>query len=82
MAARLALPVHEKKLEPYDFLMADEAFLTASSYTILPVVEFEGRPVGDGKVGAVYQRLLQTWGEQVGVDIADQAKKIRAKYGE
>jgi branched-chain amino acid aminotransferase len=82
MALRLALPVHEKKLEPYDFLMADEAFLTASSYTILPVVQFEGRPVGDGKVGPVYQRLLQTWGEQVGVDIADQAKKIRAKYGE
>ncbi len=82
MAAKLGLPVHETNLEPYDFLMADEAFLTASSYGVLPVVQFEGRPVGDGKVGPVYQRLLRKWSEQVGVDIVDQAKQIRTKYGE
>ncbi len=82
MAADLGLPMHETKLQPYDLLMADEAFVTASSYNMLPVVRFEGRPVGNGNVGPVYRRLLGTWCEQVGVDFARQAKELRDKYGE
>lgn len=81
MAGELGLPVHEAKLQPYDFLMADEAFITASSYNMLPVVRFEGRPVGDGSVGPVYRRLLDTWSANVGVDFIRQARAMRDKYG-
>lgn len=82
MATDLGLPVHEAKLQPDDLMTADEAFVTASSYNMLPVVRFEGRPVGEGKVGPVYRRLLDTWCEQVGVDFAQQARALRDKYGE
>ena len=82
LAADLGLPVHETRLQPYDLAMADEAFVTASSYNMLPVVRFEGRPVGEGNVGPVYGRLLNTWCEQVGVDFAQQARALRDKYGE
>jgi len=82
LAAELGLPAHEARLQPYDLMMADEAFVTASSFNMLPVVRFEGRPVGDGKVGPVYTRLLNTWCQQVGVDFAQQAKALRDKYGE
>lgn len=82
LAAELGLPAHEARLQAYDLMMADEAFVTASSYNMLPVVRFEGRPVGDGQVGPVYRRLLSTWCERVGVDFAQQAKALRDKYGE
>ena len=39
---------------------ADEVWITSSSKEIAPVVEIDGRPVGDGKVGDVWlaaQRL-------------------------
>jgi branched-chain amino acid aminotransferase len=81
MAADLGLSVHETNLQPYDLMVADEAFVTASSYNMLPVVRFEGRPVGEGNVGPVYGRLLNTWCEQVGVDFAQQARALRDKYG-
>jgi branched-chain amino acid aminotransferase len=82
MAEELGVPVHEAKLQPYDLMLADEAFVTASSYNMLAAVRFEGRPIGDGKVGPVYSLLLKTWCEQVGVDFAQQAKTLRDQYGE
>lgn len=82
LAARLGMPVFKTALQPYDLMLADEAFVTASSYQMLPVVRFEGRPVGDGVVGPVYRRLLTAWGVEVGVDIAGQAKAMRDKFGE
>lgn len=82
LAARLGIDAHERRLQPYDLMLADEAFVTASSYNMLPVVRFEGRQVGDGAVGPVYRRLLTAWGAEVGVDIAEQARALRDKYGE
>jgi branched-subunit amino acid aminotransferase/4-amino-4-deoxychorismate lyase len=82
LAGRLGIDAHEGRLQPYDLMLADEAFVTASSYQMLPVVRFEGRPVGDGVVGPVYRRLLTAWGADVGVDIVQQAKALRDKYGE
>lgn len=81
MAADLGLSVHETNLQPYDLMVADEAFVTASCYNMLPVVLFEGRPVGEGNVGPVYRRLFNTWSERVGVDFAQQARALRDKYG-
>jgi branched-subunit amino acid aminotransferase/4-amino-4-deoxychorismate lyase len=36
---------------------ADEAFTTSSIREVLPVVELDGRPVGDGRPGALAARL-------------------------
>lgn len=36
---------------------ADELWLTSSSREVQAIVEFDGRPVGDGKPGPVYRRL-------------------------
>jgi D-alanine transaminase len=37
---------------------ADEIWLTSSTREILPVIELDGKPVGQGKVGAIWQ---QAW---------------------
>jgi branched-subunit amino acid aminotransferase/4-amino-4-deoxychorismate lyase len=60
-------------LDPYDLAVADEAFLTSTSLCIGPVSSYNRRRVGDGSVpGPVTQRLLDAYGELVGLDIAGQ----------
>jgi branched-chain amino acid aminotransferase len=80
LADELGLPCRESNLEPYDVLQADEAFLTASSFCLLPVTRFEGRAVGDGQVGPITRRLLNAWSAEVGVDIPLQARQVRDRW--
>lgn len=80
LAEELGIPCRGANIEPYDVLQADEAFLTATSFSILPVTRFEGRRIGDGLPGPVTKRLLATWSEKVGVDIPAQAKYVAEKY--
>jgi branched-subunit amino acid aminotransferase/4-amino-4-deoxychorismate lyase len=54
-------------------MTADEAFFTATTFSILPVTRFNAHPVGAGEVGANTRRLTQAWSEMVGVDIIEQA---------
>lgn len=75
LAAQLRLPCRECNVEPYDVLTAEEAFFTATSFSILPVTRFNGHPVGSGEVGPAVRRLLAAWSEMVGVDIVAQAKR-------
>ncbi len=60
-------------LQPYDVYTADEAFFTSTPYCIMPATQFNGLPVGDGKVGPVTRRLLEGWSELAGFDIVDKA---------
>jgi branched-chain amino acid aminotransferase len=72
LAPQLGLDVVEKNIEPYDVLTADEAFMTATPFCILPVVSLDDEPIGEGKPGELTSLMLETWGENVGVDIARQ----------
>jgi branched-chain amino acid aminotransferase len=49
---------------------ADEAFTTSTPYCILPVTKINGKPIGPGRPGPVFGRLLSAWSQQVGLDIA------------
>ncbi len=73
LCARLGIPHSQEVLQPYHVLVADEAFLTSTPYSMLPVTRFNGRRVGSGRPGPITARLLGAWSELVGVDIIDQA---------
>ena len=75
LAADLEVPCQEGDLDPYDLFTADEAFFTATSYSIMPVTRCNGRPIRDGLPGPVSRRLIAAWSEMVGLDIIDQAKE-------
>jgi len=62
----------EKNIEPYDVYTADEAFMTGTPFCMLPVTSLNGNPIGNGKVGPVYNILLNKWSERMGVDIKKQ----------
>jgi branched-subunit amino acid aminotransferase/4-amino-4-deoxychorismate lyase len=56
---------------------ADEVLLTGTSICVLPVTRFNQRPIGAGRPGEVFSRLLAAWSESVGLDIAAQAMQHR-----
>ena len=58
---------------------AAEMMLIGSSIKIAPVVEWDGRPIGDGKSGPIAKKLLQLWEEDVR-SAADQL--VRVPYPE
>jgi branched-chain amino acid aminotransferase len=79
LADRLQISHGERDLTPVELAAADEVFLTSTSVCMLPVVRLDGQPVGQGRVGPVYQRLLAAWGEEVGVDIREQAQRFSSR---
>lgn len=86
LGQQLGIEFIEKNIEPYDVMIADEAFMTATPFCILPVTKFQDNNIGIGQMGPVTKLLLDTWSENVGVDIINQIKNysteidaIRAK---
>ncbi|GIX12692.1 MAG: D-alanine aminotransferase [Paracoccaceae bacterium] len=57
IAAALDLKATERPFTPEEARDAAEAFTTSASGFVMPVIEIEGTPVGDGRPGPVTQRL-------------------------
>jgi branched-chain amino acid aminotransferase len=74
LCPQLGLTMIEKNIDPYDVYTADEAFMTGTPFCMLPVTKLNGLPIGDGKVGNVFNLILQQWSKNTGVDIAEQIK--------
>jgi branched-chain amino acid aminotransferase len=74
LAAELKLKVVETNIDLYDAMAADECFMTATPFCMLPVTRLNGEPYGDCKMGPVTRRLLERWSRNVGVDIEAQIK--------
>lgn len=63
MAQSLGIPVDLRALPAAELRSADEAFLSTSGGGVLPVTRVDGRPVGNGAIGAVTQKLRDTYWE-------------------
>jgi branched-chain amino acid aminotransferase len=57
IAAEQGLPAAQAALTPYDLYAADEAFLCTTAGGIIPIVQADGRTIGDGRPGAVTARI-------------------------
>jgi len=75
LAKELGIPCRECNIEPYDVYTADEAFMTATPFCILPTVSLQGIMIGDGKMGNVTNILLDKWSSNVGLDIRAQIQE-------
>lgn len=74
LCEKMGIKAVEADYVPFDVYNAEEAFLTVSSFSILPVVALNAIPIGSGKPGSLYQRLVKGVSEYVGVDIVQQAE--------
>ncbi len=73
LAQSFGTPVVEGSFTLYDVYTADEAFLTTTTYCILPVARLNGAPIGRETPGPLTQQLIAAWNTLVGVDIVAQA---------
>ena len=82
IAPELGYAVEESVLELYDAYTADEIFLSSTAGGLLPVVELDGRRIGDGKPGPAFRALLDGYrnalaGERWGTPV----RALRPTYG-
>lgn len=74
LAERLDLSCRECNLEPYDLMIADEAFFTSTPFSIMPATRFNGHAIGTGAPGPLTQQLMEAWDQMVEVDMVAQAQ--------
>ena len=79
LAEGLGVATSERALTPGDLARADEVLLTSTPFCVLPATRLDGRPIGDGRPGPLFRRLLAAWSERVGVDIAAQARRFAGR---
>jgi branched-chain amino acid aminotransferase len=59
LAGEAGLGWREERLGRYDLFTADECFLSGTGAELVPVVSLDGRPIGEGRPGAVTRRLAE-----------------------
>ncbi len=59
------LPVAERFATQEELMQADEVFLTGTTTFVTPIVEIDGRPIGDGTPGPVTTRLQERYMERI-----------------
>lgn len=68
LARANGITVEERIFTRHDVYSADEVFLTGTAAEVIPVVEVDGRPIADGKVGAMTNRLINLFREHTKED--------------
>ena len=76
-ARELRIPVQETPLTRHDIFNAEEAFLTNTSWEILPVCELDGRRIGGRIPGPVSLKLQRTFKQKVSSECL---KKQKAQF--
>jgi len=56
-AEKIELQIKESELTPYDLYTAEECFLTGTGAEIMPVIEIDGRTIGNGHPGKITTKL-------------------------
>jgi branched-chain amino acid aminotransferase len=73
LAADAGIPCGEADIDLYDAYVADEIFITSTSFCICPVRSINGNPVGAGTVpGPITRRLQDAFAALVDCDFVAQ----------
>ncbi len=79
ISEQLGLPCVEEDFGLYDVYTADEAFMTGTPFSILPVSSLNGVQIGKLNMGPVTRLLIEKWGSNVGVDLVEQIKAFNSE---
>ena len=65
IAEREGIPVQLRPFSPEEAFAADEAFQSAATFGVMPVVAIDGRRIGDGRPGPLTRRLRALFFERL-----------------
>lgn len=68
ISEELGIPWREANLTRYDVWVADELFLTGTAAEIVPIIEVDARPIGDGRPGPITGKFLEAFRRRVSVE--------------
>lgn len=63
LAAKEELKVEERDITIHELYNADEAFLTGTAAEVMPLVEVDGRRIGNGESGPITMKLIEKFNE-------------------
>jgi branched-chain amino acid aminotransferase len=66
IAGDLRLPVREADIDLYDAYVADEAFITSTSWCLVPVKSINGKPMAAGAWGPITRALSEGYKQRLG----------------
>jgi len=75
LAQELAIPYEVGDITVECVLRSEEAFVTSTTYCMLPVTRLNQQAIGNGKPGPITRSVLQRWSDRVGLDIVSQANQ-------
>ncbi len=79
LAEELGMASYETDLSLYDLYNAEEIFIAATSFEILPVSKLNNKPLTGPIPGPITEQLISALGKQVGVDIVQRAQSHLAR---
>ncbi|MCL6649059.1 MAG: D-amino-acid transaminase [Chloroflexi bacterium] len=65
LAREDSIPVREEPVAAHQLPHADEFMISSTTSELLPVVELDGRPVGNGRPGPLWQRLFTRFQQRI-----------------
>jgi D-amino acid aminotransferase len=74
LAKKRGFTIVERDIMLNELWKVDEAFITATNKEVLPIVNVDGRKIGNGKVGKQTQLLMQAFQESVQHYVKDKNK--------
>ena len=69
ICTEMDIPFVEADIQTYDIINADEAWVPTTPFCLGPVVRINGVPIGDGRPGPMWRKILDRWSEIVKKDI-------------
>lgn len=81
LAADLNLTVRDEDITVEQLSRAREVMLTSTPLCMLPVTAIDGKPIGEGRPGPLFRRLIDAWSQSVGVDVVTQARRFAKRGG-
>ena len=71
IAREKGMPAFEKPFSLTDVYSADEAFVTGTFGGLTPVIEVDGRTIGDGKIGMTTVQLQNLYKEAIHAEVSE-----------
>lgn len=78
MVREMGIGFVEDDIQVYDVVNAEEAWVPTTPYCLGPVTRINGIPIGGGKPGPVWRKIVDRWSEIVGKDIYAEVALSRA----
>ena len=63
LAERAGISIIERSIPTSDLYQLDELFLTGTTADVLPVTVVDGQPIGNGQIGPITRRMVETFQE-------------------